>query len=108
MPDTIPIRAATAPGDQLPGRDRVNDSPNGFSVADLCRRWKVGADKVHAFLRSGELTAINLATNLSGRPLYRVSPEAVEAFERRRSSAPTPKPKRRRRQPELVDYWPEP
>jgi hypothetical protein len=78
----------------------------GFSVADLCRRWKVGSDKVHGFLRRGELIGVNVATHLSGRPQWRITPESVEQFERRRSSAPPPKPPRRRRQQATVDYYP--
>jgi len=80
----------------------------GFRVADLCRRWRVGPDKVRAFLRRGELIGVNLAINLSARPQWRISPESVELFERRRSSAPLPKPtSRRRRRPKEVDYYPD-
>jgi hypothetical protein len=75
-------------------------------VADLCRRWKVGADKIRAFLRRGELVGVNVATNLSARPQWRITLESVELFERRRSSAPPPKPPRRRRQRVPVDYYP--
>jgi len=82
-------------------------SSQGFSVADLCRRWKVGPDKVRAFLRRGELVGINLATNLSARPQWRITPESVERFERRRSSAPVPKPNRRRRRVEEIDFYPD-
>jgi hypothetical protein len=79
----------------------------GFSVADLCARWKVGADKIHGFLRRGELIGINVATNLSGRPQWRITRESVEMFERRRGSAPPPKPApRRRRQTDFIDYYP--
>jgi hypothetical protein len=80
---------------------------HGFSVADLCRRWKIGPDKIHAFIRRGELMAVNVATNLAGRPQWRVTPESVEQFERRRTSAPPPKPLRRRRQPVLLDFYPD-
>jgi hypothetical protein len=82
------------------------DVQAGFSVADLCRRWKVGAEKVHGFRRSGELVGVNLATSMSARPMWRFTAETVRAFEQRRSSAPTPKAKRRRRRPEFVDFWP--
>jgi len=78
----------------------------GFSVADLCRRWKVGADKIRTFLRRGELVGVNVAANLSARPQWRITRESVDLFERRRSSAPPPKPPRRRR-PALVDYYPD-
>jgi hypothetical protein len=83
----------------------VEAGQGGFSVADLCRRWRVGPDKIRAFLARGELVGVNTATNLSGRPQWRVTRESVEAFERRRSSAPPPKPPRRRRTQE-VDFYP--
>src|SRR5215203_966693 len=98
MPDTLPLRApdvANVPEARL---DRTDAAFHGFSVADLCRRWKVGPDKVHGFIRRGELAAVNLATNMSARPQWRITRESVEMFERRRSSAPAPKSQRRRRQ----------
>jgi hypothetical protein len=84
------------------------DTPlQGYSVADLCRRWKVGADKIHGFLRRGELVGINVATNLSSRPQWRITAESVERFEQRRSSTPPPKPRRQRRPAEQIDYFPD-
>ncbi len=84
------------------------DAPQaGYTVADLCRRWKVGADKIRTFLRRGELVGVNVATNLSGRPQWRIIRESVEQFEKRRTSAPPPKPPRRKRQPQLIDYFPD-
>jgi hypothetical protein len=84
-----------------------SDTPqDGYTVADLCRRWKVGADKIRGFLRRGELVGVNVATNLSGRPQWRITRESVEQFEKRRTSAPPPKPPRRKRQPHFVDYYP--
>jgi hypothetical protein len=80
---------------------------SGFTVADLCRRWKVGEDKIRAFLRRGELIGVNLAATLSGRPQWRIPPEEVARFERRRSSAPPPKPTRRRTRTCAVDYYPD-
>jgi hypothetical protein len=79
----------------------------GYRVADLCRRWKVGADKIRGFLRRGELVAVNVATNLSGKPQWRVTAESVQQFERRRSSVPVSKPRRRRRRPVETDYYPD-
>jgi hypothetical protein len=79
---------------------------HGYSVADLCRRWKVGPDKIHGFLRRGELVGINVATSLVGKPQWRITPESVEVFERRRSSVPPPKTTRRRKRPAAIDYFP--
>src|SRR5262249_46962042 len=80
--------------------------PQGYKVADLCRRWLVGQDKVLGFIRKGELVAVNVATCLSGRPQWRVTAESGAACERRRRSAPPPKPQRRRRQTG-TDYFPD-
>src|SRR5690242_15943156 len=88
-------------------RDRPEVDQGGFSVADLCRRWKAGAEKIHGFIRRGELIAINIATNFSSRPQWRITRESVEAFERRRSSAPPPRPVRRRRRQDVIDFYPD-
>jgi hypothetical protein len=102
------VGTALAPADPVEAlRDRPDAGQGGFSVADLCRRWRVGVDKVHGFIRRGELVAVNVATNLSGRPQWRVARESVELFEMRRSSAPLPKPQRRQRRPAEVDYFPD-
>jgi hypothetical protein len=81
--------------------------PAGFTVADLARRWRVGEDKVRAFLRKGELVAVNVAACLAGKPQWRITAESVKQFEQRRSSVPTPKPVRRRRQVAEVDFYPD-
>jgi hypothetical protein len=78
----------------------------GFTVADVARRYRVGEDKVRAWIRRGELVGVNVAANLSGKPQWRITPESVERFERRRSSEPPPKPPRRRRQTNVIDYYP--
>ncbi len=86
----------------------TDTSLRGYSVADLCRRWRVGADKIRAFLRRGELVGVNVATNLSARPQWRITRESVDLFERRRISAPVPKPTRRRhRQRQEIDFYPD-
>jgi hypothetical protein len=94
----------TLPSDKLADHEL---GEGGFSVADLRRRWKVGAGKIHGFLRRGESIGVNLATNLAARPQYRITRESVEAFERRRSSAPPLKQAWRRRRQVLVDFYPD-
>jgi hypothetical protein len=79
----------------------------GYSVRDLSLRWRVGPDKVRAFIRSGELVAVNVAAHLSSKPQWRVTPESVQAFECRRTSAPPPKLARRKRRSAYVDYFPD-
>jgi hypothetical protein len=94
------------PADITPTIDRLRARPEaGFSIADLCRRWKVGAEKVHGFLRRGELVGVNLASHLSAKPMWRITAESVREFEQRRSSQPLPKPQRRRRKCPAIDYF---
>jgi transposase-like protein len=84
------------------------DLTRGHTVADVARRYRVGEDKVRAWVRRGELAAVNVASSLCARPQLRITPEALAAFERGRSTAPPPRPARRRRQPAgMVDYFPD-
>ncbi|HVS36454.1 MAG TPA: helix-turn-helix domain-containing protein [Gemmataceae bacterium] len=79
----------------------------GLTVDDIARRYCVSADKVRSWIQKGELTAVNVASSLCGRPQLRIVPEALAAFEEARSAAPPPKPPRRRRTPAMVDYFPD-
>lgn len=51
----------------------------------LARRYGVSVDKVVRWILAGELEALNLATSPSGRPRYKITEEAIQAFERRRT-----------------------
>src|SRR5262249_52665197 len=88
-------------------KSRLVQNVEGYSIADLWHRWKVGPDKIRGFLRRGEMLGINVAANLSGKPQWRITAESVERFEQRRSSLPLPVPTRaRRRSVERIDYYP--
>jgi hypothetical protein len=79
---------------------------HGFSIRELCRRWRCGQAKVREFIRRGELLALNIAADPGAKPQWRVVAAELERFEQRRSSAPTPKATRKRR-PQVIDYFPE-
>lgn len=82
-------------------------STHGLTVLEVARRYRVGEDKVRAWIARGELTAVNTATVLCGRPRWVIPAEALAAFERRRSSAPPPKrPRKRSRPPGSIDFFP--
>jgi hypothetical protein len=85
----------------------VDIPSSGYTVADLCRRWRIGADKIRGFLRRGELVGVNVASSLCGKPQWRITAESVEQFEKRRTSAPPPRPQRRRRQSAVIDFYPD-
>lgn len=81
----------------------------GFTTADLARRWRVSEDKVRKLIESGELVPLDTGklTGL-GRTRYVVLPEVVARFERKHQGAqPAPTPRRRRRQPTAVDFFPD-
>ena len=71
--------------------------PSFLTPPELARRYGVAPEQVLLWIRGGELLATNLATRPDGRPRWRISADAIEAFEAARSSSPTPKTKRRRR-----------
>jgi transposase len=79
----------------------------GLTVRDVARRYRVGEDKVRAWIRRGELQAINTSASLSARPRWVVTVQSLELFERRRAGGPPPKPQRRRRRREEIDYYPD-
>src|SRR5947209_4444585 len=63
----------------------------------LAERWGVSPEKVVAFIRRGELRAVNVALRLGGRPRWRIDPADVERFEAARAAVPTPRSPRRRK-----------
>ena len=66
------------------------------SIPDIAESLGVTKEKVRAWIKAGELKAINTTQNPNGRARYRVRPEAFEDFLERRASTP-PVPKQRRR-----------
>jgi hypothetical protein len=79
----------------------------GLTVSDVARRYRVGEDKVRLWIKRGELSAINTAAVLCGRPRWVVTPDALAAFERRRSGGPPPRPAKRHKRSQFVDFYPE-
>ena len=99
MTDTLP---------QRPAVQELHDHPGaGLTVRDVARRYRVGEDKVRAWIKRGELRAINTAAVLYGRPRWVVTHDAIAEFERRRVGGPPPQQPRRKKRTELVDYFPD-
>lgn len=63
---------------------------------EIAERLRVSPDKVRAWIDRGELLAVNVAERLGGRPRWRIDPEALADFERRRGAQRKPKATRRR------------
>jgi Helix-turn-helix domain len=79
----------------------------GLTVRDVAQRYRVGKDKIRAWIRRGELRAINTAASACARPRFIILREDLAAFENIRTGGPPPKPPRRRRRQEAVDYYPD-
>ena len=82
-------------------------SDTGLTTREVAKRYRVSPTKVIAWIRRGELKALNTASALSGKPRWVVLPGALADFERGRQGVPPPKPPRRRRKPAVVDYYPD-
>jgi hypothetical protein len=87
--------------------DRPQPTPRGLTVADLVLRYRVSPDKIRAWINRGELSAVNTATALCGRPRWVVNPDSLAAFEQRRASSPPPQPQKRKKKTGFVDYFPD-
>jgi hypothetical protein len=71
-------------------------------IADLLR---IEAEKVIAWIKSGQLIAVNVG-NGPLRPRYRISQESLDDFLRRRQTQPpAPRPVRRRKQTSVREYF---
>jgi transposase len=80
----------------------------GRTVSDVAKRYRVSPDKVRAWIKRGELVAINTASVLCGKPRWVIPPDALASFERHRQAAEPPKPaRRRRRESDIVHYYPD-
>ena len=79
----------------------------GLTVREVAKLMRVSKDKVRAWIRTGQLGAINRATQLCGKPRFIVLPHHLADFERRRLCGPVSNPARRKRKPSGTDYYPD-
>ena len=80
----------------LGGSNGVHSARQKLTPPELARRWSVKPEKILAWIHSGELRAINVATERRGRPRHLIDPNEVEAFEQRRAVVERPVVYRRR------------
>lgn len=90
------------------GSRRTEPTParTKLTPPEVARRYGISPEKVHAWIRSGELRAIDVANQGSRRPRYRIDLADLEAFEERRvvvTSAPSCR--RRKRDPSTTEYF---
>ena len=68
-----------------------------FTPPQLAKLKGIESEKILAWIRSGELRAVNLATRPTGRPRWRIKVEDWLAFEERRAAKSPTKVSRRPR-----------
>jgi excisionase family DNA binding protein len=76
-------------------------------VSEVARTLRVGRRRVRELIRSGQLPAVNVAPDLSGRPRVIVLAEDLRRWVESRRVGPPPRRPRRRKRTEAVDYYPD-
>ncbi len=76
-----------------------------WTPPQVAEQLAVDPVKVIGWIKSGMLTAVNVGEGPL-RPRYRIAPESLADFLRRReTSAPAPRPARRRKPPAVKQYF---
>lgn len=78
-----------------------------LSVSQIAERYAVTVPTVLGWIRSGELKPIDVSRRPgSRRPTWRVTPEALAAFEAMRTAAtPPPKTRRRKQAADVINFY---
>ena len=78
-----------------------------FSIKDICDRYGVGDHTVLGWINCGELRAINVGRKPGAKkPRWRITQEALDAFEFARTTTPSqPRPQRRKRPPDVIEFY---
>lgn len=79
-----------------------------MSVKEVADLWGVTSETVLNWIRASELAAVNVSRSLrSKKPRFRITCEALAAFEAARSATPPPPRAARRKQPaDTVAFYP--
>jgi excisionase family DNA binding protein len=78
-----------------------------LSVRNLCERYGVSEGTVLTWINRGELRAVNVGRRLGAKkPRWRITQEALEAFELARTATPaSPRASRRKRPAEIIEFY---
>lgn len=78
-----------------------------LSVRDLVARYGVSEHTVLSWISSGELRAFSVGRKLGAKkPRWRVTQEALEAFEALRTpTPPAPRTRRKKRPADVIEFY---
>jgi transposase len=84
----------------------VNLSRTKLTPPMIAHRFGVSTDKIIAWIRSGELRGVNIATKANGRPRYVVDEADLAVFEQRRTAQPlSATPRRRKTATGVIEFF---
>ncbi len=73
---------------------------------ELAAEWGIDPAKVVGWIKSGELRAINVASNVRGRPRYLIDRADIAAFETARTiTKQLPTRRRRKQDPNIIKFY---
>ena len=81
---------------------------NTLTVAEVATRYGTTPHTVGAWIRSGELRAVNVSRSRTAkRPTWRIPPTAIEAFEAARApqQQPAVKARKRKTNAEVIAFY---
>lgn len=78
-----------------------------YSVKQVAQRYHVGEHTVLGWIEAEELAAVNVARSRATRPRWRITAEALQAFELLRSATPKAptSAKRRKRTEGVIQFY---
>ena len=77
-----------------------------LSPPELAKQWGIDPAKIVHWIKTGELHAINIATDRTGRPRYAIDVADVQVFEAARAvQPPAPRIRRRRVDPSVIQFF---
>jgi hypothetical protein len=80
--------------------------PTKITPPRLARRWGISDDKVLAWIRSGELRAMDASTKRGGRPRFLIDEADIAAFEAARAiSGPAASRPRKKRSSDVIEFF---
>jgi len=89
-------------------RKTPKGQPSGIlTPPQVAEKLGVSADKVRGWISRGELNATDVAAEGSSRPRFRISPEDLAEFQKKRqpSKPPLKPPRRRKKDPHVIEFF---
>jgi Helix-turn-helix domain len=76
-----------------------------IGTREFAQQLGVDVMKILGWIRTGELAAINVSTDPSSRPRWRLSPEAIDEFLARRRAQQPVKTQRKRKMAGVIEFY---